>query len=521
MVERVEVIRGPSAAIYGSSAFFAVINVVTKKGNDAEGAQLAASASTFGAYAGRVSYGHAKENGLDLLLSASYAEADGPRRLYFAEFDDPATNNGMVERADDEGHRKLLASASKGPFSLNAAHTFREKRVPTGSYGTLFNDPRLRTSDQLTLTSLGYSRPNANGTSIAAKVHVGQYHYHGAYPYDASTPANQDDARGEWWGLDLDAARSLFRRHLLSVGLEYRDNYRQDQHNYDPEPYAVWIDEQRNSRRLGAFAQDELKLLDALTLYLGVRVDWYDTFGRATSPRVGLIYLPDEATTIKMLFGRAFRAPNEYELHYGGLGLYKTNPSLQPEKIETLELVGERVLGRTLRASVAGFRNRISDLITLTQDPADDLFVFRNAEAIDSDGLEVALDANRGRGVSGRLSYALQRSRDHESGIVLTNSPRHMAKFQLGAPLPINGISAGLTTYYMSSRRTLAGHKADGHAVTNFTLRTPKPLGRLVISASVYNLFDVRYGDPGSEEHSQDIIEQNGRTFRVKASVQF
>ncbi len=520
MIERVEVVRGPSAAIYGSSAFFAVINVVTKDAGDISGGEIAASAASFGAYGGRLTYGRSSEKGLDVLLSASYSEAEGRDRLYFREFDDPSTNNGVVEKADAEGFRKLAASLSRGPFSLQARHSHREKRVPTGSYSTLFNDRRFETTDEVTLTSLGYSRPSAHGTSIEARLHAGQYRYQGNYPYDPAVAANQDGARGEWWGADLDVTRSIFQRHLITAGVEYRDNYRQDQRNYDPDPYVVWVDEERSSRRMGAFAQDEIKLLDELVVYTGVRFDWYQTFGSATSPRAGAIYLPNEATTIKVLFGRAFRAPNAYEFHYGG-ELYKTNPSLQPEEIETMEVVAERLLGRSVRVTAAGFRNRITDLITLTEDTTDNRLVFRNAEAIDSDGLELGLDANRGGGLAGRVSYALQRSRDHHTGVVLTNSPRHMAKLQLSAPVARTGLFAGLDTYVMSSRRTLAGDRTKGHAITNLTLTAPAMLNRLALTATVYNLLDTQYGDPGSEEHAQDVIEQDGRTFRVKASIQF
>ena len=520
MVERVEVIRGPSAAIYGSSAFFAVINVVTKRAGDVAGGALAATVGSFESYGGRVSYGRSSEKGVNMLLSASYAEAAGRDRLYFREFDDPSTNNGVVEKADDSGYRKFLASLSRGTFSLQAAHVTREKAVPTGAYSTRFNDERFRTTDQVTLSSLGYTRASRHGVSIDARVHAGRYHYLGEYPYDAGLPTSRDDSWGEWWGADLDLSQSLFGNHLVTAGVEYRDNYRQDQRNYDPEPYLVWVDEERSSRRVGAFVQDEARLFRNLILYGGVRFDWYQTFGTATSPRVGAIYLPNDATTLKVLFGRAFRAPNAYESHYGG-ELYKTNPSLQPEEIETLEVVAERLIGQSLRVTAAGFRNRITDLISLTEDTTDSRLVFRNAEGIDSEGLELGLDANRGHGMSGRLSYALQRSRDHDTGLILTNSPRHMAKLELSGVLPGTGISAGLDTYVMSSRRTLAGERAKGHGVTNLTFIAPKLLGRFAVTASIYNLLDARYGDPGSEEHAQDVIEQDGRTFRVKASIQF
>ena len=292
MIERVEVIRGPSAAIYGSSAFFAVINVVTKRASDMPGAEVAATAASFGGYGGRVSYGHSREHGVDVLISASYAEADGAERLYFREFDDPSTNNGVVEKADAEGYRKFLASVTKGRFSLQTGHVSRDKRVPTGSYATLFNDGRFRTRDEVTITSVGYRHSSGESASVDARLHAGRFRYFGTYPYAPSLPTNEDAAWGEWWGADLDVSRSLARHHVVTAGVEYRDNYRQDQRNHDPEPYTVWADEQRSSRRVAAFAQDQVKLFDALILYGGLRFDWYQTFGSATSPRVGAIISP-------------------------------------------------------------------------------------------------------------------------------------------------------------------------------------------------------------------------------------
>src|SRR3990172_5747023 len=71
------------------------------------------------------------------------------------------------------------------------------------------------------------------------------------------------------------------------------------------------------------------------------------------------------------------------------------------------------------------------------------------------------------------------------------------------------------------SRKTVQGNRASGFWLTNLTLSTPRLWERVALSASVYNLFDKVYGDPGSTEHLQDVIEQDGRTFRVKVTASF
>jgi iron complex outermembrane receptor protein len=137
MIDRVEVIRGPSAALYGNSAFFAVINVVTKTGESLNGGEVLASAASYRTHAGRASYGKALSNGVDVLVSATLSESEG-QRLYFPEYDAPATNNGFANNGDYENFHKLLATVSKGNFSFQASSSNREKGIPTGAYGTLF-----------------------------------------------------------------------------------------------------------------------------------------------------------------------------------------------------------------------------------------------------------------------------------------------------------------------------------------------------------------------------------------------
>jgi outer membrane cobalamin receptor len=519
LIERIEVIRGPGAALYGSNAFFAVINIVTKQGRSLQGAEVAATAASFGTYAGRASYGHSFGSDVDVLVSASYSDSKG-RRLYFPEFDAPATHNGIADGDDYESFHKLLATATKGNFSFQASNVSRDKGIPTGSFATVFNDRRTKTDDGLSLASLSYNRSFADGASMSARVHSGRWTYAGKYVYDSTVAPNRDSAIGEWWGADVDARRT-FSRHLLTVGGEFQDNYKQNQDNYDPEPYVLYTNLRNKSTRWGMFAQDEVTLFQPLKLYAGVRYDWYQTFGSATSPRLGLIYTPDGQTTLKVLAGRAFRAPNAYELYYNALQ-FKANPHLQPEHIQTLEVLAQRFIGGGVQLSTSLFRNSLSQLVSQRVDSSDnDRLVFTNAGEIESKGIELGIDLNRGHGVTGGLTYTLQRTEDRATHTELTNSPRQMIKMQLRAPLGLRDATAGIDAQYMSDRNTLAGNKDPAYVLTNLSVLMPRALGRFDLSATIYNLFGVPYGNPGTEEHVQDIIQQDGRNFRVKTTIHF
>jgi outer membrane cobalamin receptor len=521
LIDRVEVIRGPSSALYGSNAFFAVINVVTRPGSNLSGTEVATSAASFGTYAGRASYGRAFENDLDLLVSATYSDGRG-RNLYYPEYDSPLTNNGRANGADHEGFHKFLVTASKGGFSFQANSLSREKGLPTGQYGALFNDKRTRTIDDLRLASLSYNRAFSDGASFSTRLHTGRYSYTGEYAYYPGIAPTQDLAAGEWWGTDVDAAHRIGSRQFLTLGAEYRDDFKQTQTNFDSSPYMLYTDVRTEFTRWGVFAQDEIKLAEPLVLYAGVRVDRYKMFGSATSPRAALIYTPSPATTFKLLAGRAFRAPSVYELYYQSAYIkFKANPLLKPEHIETLELMAQRLIGGGVQISASAFRNRLTGLTDQRLDPADSMLIFQNVGEAQSRGLELGLGVNRGHGITGQLSYSLQRTEDRATGIKLTNSPGQMVQLELRSPIPGSGVIAALDAQYMSERRTNAGY-AGKHALTNVSLFSPRTFGRFDLSATLYNVFGARYGDPvAADTYVQDIIQQDGRSFRVRSTVHY
>ena len=513
LIDRIEVIRGPGASIYGNNAFFAVINVVTKRGHDLNGAEAAASAGTSGAHKGRTSWGRRFRSGFEALFSATVSGRDG-ERLFFQEFDAPETNHGITQGTDGESFDSQFASLSmKGGF-LEAARVSREKGIPTGAYETDFNDPRNRTRDESTLVQAGYEGSMGREVSTVARLHYGRYAYTGTYMYTGIE--TRDLGRGEWWGLDWNATWSGLPRQVLTFGGEYQDSVRQDQASFDVAPLRIEQEIHHRSTRWGVFLQDAVTLRKGLRLHSGLRHDRYETFGAHTSPRLGLVGEVGPATTLKLLYGTAFRAPNEYELHYEAFD-HVANPNLRPETIRTLEAVLERRLGPDLRISASAFQNRIKHLISIASETGTTQF--RNAEAIHSGGIELSAEARRGRATL-RGSYSLQRTTEAVSGLDLTNSPRHMAKLNLGLPLA-RGLSTGIETQYMSGRQTLAGRGVGGFFLANATLLAPRLFGRLDASASVHNILDLRYGDPGSEEHLEDAIPQLRRSLRFKLVVHF
>jgi iron complex outermembrane receptor protein len=513
MFERVEIVRGPSSSLYGTSAFFAVVNVIMRKGADLNGFTASGDAGSFRSGNAHVAFGTVAR-GVDVALSASYSRSDGPARLYFPAFDAPETNGGVAEHLDDEEAVQLFGRLRFPNFTLSGAYGNRTKGVPTASYDTVFNDPSLRTGDAHGFIDAEYGRA-LRGTQIVLRAYADRYRYDGAYPYesgeDGLVSVFRDYGIGTWAGSEARVTRTLRGSHSITAGTEFRRNFRQAQGGADEgapdDAFAV----DRSSNAGAIYLQDEITLHRAVRASVGVRYDVYGDFSRLT-PRAALIFTPSTRQAFKYLYGTAFRAPNAYELDYFSEGVRDEN--LRPETISSHEVVWERYIGTWLRTSTSAYRNNVSRLLTLQGGASgiDDL-TWTNHGNVRAAGIEFEGEG-RFKRVEALGSYTFQRTRDLENGVGLTNSPHHAAKLRFSTPGPVSGSTVAFETQYLGPRTTLGGNVARSARTANLTF--VEPIGaRLDVVGAIRNMFGARYGDPGSEEHRQDVIEQDGRTFSI------
>jgi iron complex outermembrane receptor protein len=525
LVERVEVVRGPSSSLYGSNAFFGVINVVTKRGRDIDGAEISGAAGRHRTYKGRATLGKESIGGPEFLASGSMSDSHG-RDVYFPEYDDPATNGGWARDKDSEKFRNAFAKVTWGDFTLEGVHGRQKKQIPTASFFTSFNDGRNHTVEESSCLDLRYDKDLPDRTNVLARAYLDHYHYEGDYTY--LPDVNRDSGDGLTSGAELKVVTTVRERHRLTAGMEFRYDFRKDQRNVDVGASAPNLDSRQSSKTWGAYLQDEFRIHPKLILNAGVRYDHYGAFGGSTNPRAGLIWMPRQETAVKVLYGRAFRVPNAYELYFGDVGLeMKANPDLEPETIVTYEAVLEQHaegLGGRWKATAAVFRYRIENLITARRDPSDGLFFFGNSEPMDTNGMELELEGALPGGMKGRASYAWQRTEIRGTGVTPPNSPKHMAKLNLTLPLVPGKLFLSPEAQYIGPRKNLPG-KTDGsvggYAVANATLLAPKLPWGLELSASVYNLFDKSYTDPAGPEHLQDSLPQDGCNYRIQATCRF
>ncbi len=525
LIERIEIVRGPSSSLYGTSAFLAVINVITKTVQSGAGLQFSGEAGSFGSYQGRSTLGGIY-HGLEGLFSGTIYDSAGAARLFFPAFDSPTSNNGIAQDADRDSARSFYGSLHFHHFTLEALGGTREKGIPTASFGQDFNDNRSQTTDSNGYVDLRYSRPVFQDAEFTADVYFDRALYHGVYVYSpragqAADVLNQDASRGDVLGTNARVTKTLWRKHKATGGVHFRDNLHQDQTNYNLNPYQPVLDDLRSSQEWAAFVEDEFTFAKHLILNAGLRYDHYQTFGGTTNPRVALIYSPLRRSTFKLIYGQAFRAPNNYELYYSDSVSVEPNPRLQPEKIRTEELIWEQDLGADFRVSASGFANEFTDLIDQQIDPKNGFIVYNNSEGAHNRGFEVELGGKIASGIEGRFSYTLQKTFDPSTGLGLSDSPAQLAKANLIFPMARRRLTIGLELQYTDSRTTLVRSQIGSSTVSNLTLTSREFAKGFRVSASVYDVFNQQYGDPVGAEIVGSTVQQNGRNFRLKLTRTF
>lgn len=522
-LKQVEVIRGPGSALYGTNAVFGVINEVTKDGADVNGAEMKLEGGSLGTIHGNILYGEKFDNGWDVIGDFSAFSSQGDPDIIYDGVTDAAHNDGHIVDSNYEGAFSGFAKAKKGDITLEFNSADREKDNDAATYLTSWFNPGDM-YERRTNASIRLDHDFNDDQSLHAMLYYGHYHYQQDFPNDASPPtpaytyysSGVDDWIGEQIHYDWQMSKSF---HLLTGvdGVQTIDALQHDESSLVgpvlriPASYNSWA----------LFAQGELKANPWLTLTGGVRLDHIQRIGATVSPRFAAVITPTKKDTIKALYGRAFRDPNLYELLYtspppaGEVG----NPALNPEIVDTFELVWERQYANNWQSSLNGYLWKMSHSMYEFEYP-DGSVQTRNGDTTWAHGVEAEIDKRLPGNGSFRL-YASY-SRAEEDGAGLTHSPNWIVGSSTAVTICKN-------TYLSVEPQIVAPMKSDlmvyTHPtfITNIVLTNRDSIKGWTFQTGVYNLFAnyARLPRDGAFDQYESTVDYPATEFLVSATRKF
>jgi vitamin B12 transporter len=392
-IERIEIVRGPQSALYGSDAIGGVINIVTRRGT---GEFQSGGRLELGSQGTNKQVISARGNGLS--FSATRLRTNG-----FFDNDD-YRNLGASLRFD-----KDLSANSGLTFTLRG----NNGEVGTPGLRDFAFDPNARTFPRELAGSVQFHNRSGNRQD---RVILGGYDRRFRFE-DAFNPGDSFssfvDSVNQNRVLTLDAQTSWEGgAHTFTIGGELR---REEASVDSVASYGNTFFSRRTTTR-ALFVQDEYRR-GALALVPGLRLESNSQYGSNLSGRLAASYDLSERSKIRASAGTGFKAPSFNDLYFPNYG----NPDLDPEKSVGFDLGIEYSLPREGRLEVTAFRNQLRNLITGVFVPPFS-FQAQNVNRATTQGVEIEFR----QPLSDNLSLALNQTflRTTSSGGPLLRRPR-------------------------------------------------------------------------------------------------
>ena len=518
-IDRIEVVRGPGSALYGTGALFAAINCVPRdslgdrhvEGTVAAGGQGGVSARATGSMKGESS---------SILLSAAGFTAKGAEVTDFPV-------GGIVNGIDGERSIGTSLRAKAGGFTLTAKWNQRRKEIPNSALGATFGIPGTKYADARGFAELRYEK-DFSRVSLGARFSYDASRFRGVYAVaEGNNPIryDQDIGGGDWLGLELRARIRLFGENFLTAGFEGQGSQLfQNSYNNAASPPV----DTRQRLLLSGYLLDEWRIHPRLFIQGGVRIDKYlDLDALPVSPRLGIVGKPYNSGVSKLVVGQAFRAPNIYELYFqdNGRSLIAAGP-LRPETILTFEAEHNHDLTQELRLTASAFYNLINNLIVTTTDtgvpqcgsssaPIGCERYGNSPNQISALGAEAQVRWQPGRFTLVEATYSFVNLHDPNSSTPTVDVQLHLTSMRALVPLYEGLVRLSGQLTYQSPR------KAGTQASLLLNVGLAGEYGFLRYFAGVQNLLDSTVALPVGSEAGDSLVPQYGRSFLIQASASF
>ena len=361
-IERIEVIRGPSATVWGANAVNGVINIITKKAADTQGVLFSAGGGSF-------------EQGFMGVRYGGKLSDNTAFRLYAKSFG----RDNMTSIASTNVHDNW--QSARAGFRIDHAHGIDQVTLQGDIFANRIGDslqqPTLLAPfsrlDVVDTTENGgnirmrWDRNFSNQSSMMLQAYYDRVH-------NQLAPLTK---YAESFDIDFQHRLPLFSQHDVTWGL----NYRLYNNKVAESVLTAFTPAQKTNHNFSAFVRDEIALIpNKLALFLGTRLDHNDFTGLEIQPSGRLMLTPNEHNSIWISVSRAVRIPSRGENDVTiagrvlqslpgitgstlpGLMVVQGNNHFASEKLIAYELGYRRPLASNISIDLAGFFNDYTQL---------------------------------------------------------------------------------------------------------------------------------------------------------------
>ncbi len=543
-IDRIEVIRGPGAALWGSNAVAGVINIITKSAGETQGGLVAGGAGTEERGFGTLRYGGKLENGLNYRVYGKYRDRDDGKMVGGGDsFDDKQIGQGGFRTDWQIDHQNQL-TVQGDYYRLESDLDFRSRFISLSAGSAPYQGPNHQEGANI-LTR--WTRTMEDSSSFQLQMYYDRLKRKSGVPFD--NVVDQFD-------IDFQHNLSFAEVHNFIWGLNYRYI------NYDLETTNIINNNRDNSNLASLFLHDEISLIPKkLSMILGLKIEYNSFTDFEYQPSVRAAWNPSPNQTVWAAFSRAVRLPTVDDQNIkvnqvlvpaaqamlpADLFIQQiTNAGAKSEELLAYELGYRAKIGEKLNFDLTGFYYDYDNLLESNEanfffDPGLGLFVGNvlNDNSVKGEVYGVELSAQwqvrRNWRLAGSYSYIETELHPFPGSSIdqfLFNSegqleaelePNHIFNIRSYLNLPYN-LELDTFYYYVSSRSTRISPNTNifqsipeyGRLVVRLGW---KPRKNIDLSFVAQNLLD-----PAHPELSEllEVDSETPRSFYLKATFKF
>jgi outer membrane cobalamin receptor len=464
-IDRIEIVRGPSSALYGSDAVGGVVNIITKK----PGGALTTAIGEAGSH-GFGSFTLSNSNKLDKFyytLSVAKEKYDGFR-----------ANSDLDQWTAGAKLGYDLTPDSSLEFTTD--YLAKEIGVP----GSLdFPSPLARQWDRNVGSSLTYKTKFSKELDLRLNAYQNRERITYTNP-DPVFPINSKHTSTST-GAEAQTNWLANSRNLLTFGVDARQDH-VDSTDAGEHTASLWA----------AYLQDEISLGESLIVVIGGRNDSHSVYGDKFSPKVSARYLfSGTGTIIRASAGEAFRAPTLNELFWAFDGFEVGNPNLKPETSTEYEAGIEQPFGKGNSVKFTYFERKVDDLIQWLPNSS---FIYSpsNIGKAKITGSETEVKLVPFEPLTWAVNYTYMKAVDETTGLYVYNIPAEQLKSYVNLTLPTKTNIYVEGRYVRNYSQPALPNPSHHYTVVDAKILQPVKLGKKMecdVFFGVKNLFNRQY----------------------------